>query len=198
MSTTSNPQPAAPSYAEAPLKEVEVLAQEAFFMNDCVLVKMSNGMERTVSYEAFLGVIRRASNAVEQVKSEGFSLPSNTFFFGKNGDSLNISGYYGSKVNQLLYYDKKMEILTPNIIISHVLRKGRAAGEWKMESSKFFCTDVSVGGLPKEFIYETNSAKQHLHRRKYVLWWKSDAAGFQRKQSACVGLVLSVSVELSI
>lgn len=141
--------------------EIEVLAQEAFFMEDCVKVVLTGGVEKLVSYDTFFGIIKNLSNVMDNQAIDGFNLPSNTFFFAKSGDRIQLSCYYSSRITSMKYWDSKFNIVTPNIIISHTLAKDGKDGCWKMTGSRYFCTDLSVGNLPKTFIYGI-SHKEHI------------------------------------
>lgn len=144
-----------PPAPEEPL--TEVMAQEAYFLEDCVKVVLSGGVEKLVTYDTFINIIKRVTNTLEDSALEGFCLPSNVFYFAKSGDSINLSCYYASKVCNLKYGRSAFDILMPNLIVSHILTKGSKAKEWRISSSRYFCTDLNVGNLPKTFINSVNS-----------------------------------------
>ena len=139
----------------------QVLAQEAVFFENCVLVKLSGGVEKYISYRDFIGVIRNISNDLDNAKIEGFCLPSNTFYFAHSGEFVNLSCYYASKVCPLKYYDKKFDVLMPNVIISHQLRREPGKEDWVVQGTRYFSTDVNVGRLPKTFIF-TNKPSERV------------------------------------
>lgn len=142
---------------EPPAEQMmQVQAQEAYFMKDCVKVVLTGGVEKLISYESFVGVLRDITRTVSDSRLESFKMPSNVFFFAKSGDQMQISTYYSSRVCNLKYWDSKFDVVTPNIIISHTLSKGAKDGLWKITGSRFFCTDQSVGNLPTDFIFNVN------------------------------------------
>jgi hypothetical protein len=135
---------------EAPTIEVKV--QEAIFMEDCVKVILTGGVEKLITYEAFVGILKNITNIIDEKMTDEFLMPSNVFYFAKSHDAIQISCYYTSRVCDLMYYDSKFKIMTPNIIVSHVLHRQGEDKKWQVETSNYFCTDVPVGNLPKTFI----------------------------------------------
>lgn len=142
-------QPASTPEAATPM--IEVLVQEALFLEDCVVVKIGSGaaeLEKKISYEDFKAILTQALGRREDEKLEGYHLPSNCFYFAKSSSQIQLSCYYQERVGEIIYGSKKMKIKVPNLIISHVL--GRKPGNsLKVESSKYFCTNLPVNKLPQ-------------------------------------------------
>lgn len=143
--------PEAPAPVEPQEELISVMAQEAYFMEDCVKVVMNGGIEKLITYETFIEIMKKVTGVIQDTKIDGFSLPANTFFFAKNTDTIQMSTYYPAGVFNLKYYHHKKDIVTPNIIVSHILRH-RGGKEWEVESSRYFCTDLNIGNLPRTFI----------------------------------------------
>jgi hypothetical protein len=135
--------------AEEP--KVEVLLQDVQIFTDHVKVILNGGVEKAISLNDFRNILNSVIGIHEDQKLEGFNLPSNVFYFAKSGNEIQLSCYYQARKAVIQYYDKKMPIVMPNVIISHVLER---TGEkiWRVRSSKYFCTDFSVSRLPRDFI----------------------------------------------
>lgn len=143
-----------------PVETREVLAQEAVFFTNCVMVKLSGGLEKYISYRDFMAIVRNISDELENATLEGFSLPANTFYFAHGGDTINLSCYYASRVSPLKYNSSQMDIMMPNIIISHQLHRVTGKEEWVCRGTRYFSTDVSVGNLPKTFIFASSHSER--------------------------------------
>lgn len=142
--------------------ELEVDARIIYLMEDSVKVVMENGLEKYISYETFQDLVADATRTLAQSKPmAGFNLPSNVFYFANSHQEIRLSCYYQSTVKPLRYYDRNMEVITPNIIISHTLKNERSKGEksWVVSSSRYFCTDKNVGNLDRTFIDQKNYNK---------------------------------------
>lgn len=131
---------------------IDVKVQEALFLEDCVVVKLGSAkaeIEKRISYEDFKAIISSTLGRREDEKIEGFHLPSNCFYFAKSATQVQISCYYQERIAEITYFDQKMKIKVPNIIISHVLDR-KAGQNAKVVSSRYFCTDLPVNRLPQE------------------------------------------------
>ena len=136
--------------------EREVSAQEIYLLENCAKVVMSNGVEKYVSYRDLLTVIRAINDEVDNVVLEGFNLPSNVFFFGRGGDNVQVNTYFTSRPTTLKYLDSSFDIIAPNMILSHSLIRKNGKPDWIVQNTKYLCTDLPVGSLPKTFINGVN------------------------------------------
>ena len=141
------------------LDHVEV--QEVKILSDHVSVSIGSGMEKILSIPDFISILSRSLGESLDKKLNGFSLPSNVFYFASSATMLQISCYYQARVSEILYFEDKMSIVMPNVIISHVLEK-TSESEWKVSTSKYFCTDLPVSRLPREFINSVQRSKHIL------------------------------------
>lgn len=119
---------------------------------------MSNGVEKHISLESFLSALASSSSNNSDGNDEGLLLPSNTFFVSQSVTRLNLSCYYQGGIRNLKYFTHDRPSVIPNIIVSHSLKKN--GGDWTMDTSRYFCTDKPVSGLPAKFI---NSADPAAH-----------------------------------
>lgn len=155
--------------AEAPVvdqvPEVEVHARTANFMEDSVEIVLENGLRKMVSYENFMDMLAEATRTLSESREMiGFNLPSNVFFFAASSREIQISCYYQSAVKPLIYHGDQIEnlnIITPNIIISHKLGSMPNKGDkaWDVKDSRYYCTNKRVGDLPKTFIGSTDRSR---------------------------------------
>jgi hypothetical protein len=117
---------------------------------DYVELDLGNNLKKCVSYPDFRQILGQV--VTEQVKEEipGILPPSNMIFFAITGKEIKLTCYYPSSIRPLQYHDQKMEIVTPNMLISHILKKD--GKDWIVQSSTYLCTDNPVNKLPKTFI----------------------------------------------
>jgi hypothetical protein len=130
---------------------VDAVVQEVQFFEDHVRAILSGGVEKLLSHDEFRAILNKTLGVTESQKLDGFNLPSNVFYFAKSSSEIQISCYYQSRVAEIRYHNKKMKIVLPNIIISHILN-ANGKQEWQMQSSKYFCTQKTVSQLPRTFI----------------------------------------------
>ena len=142
--------------------EISVEARTVQLLKDSVLIQMENGMEKMVSYETFIDLLSEATRTITSSRAmAGFNLPSNVFYFANSHNEINISSYYQSSKRPLVYGTSKMEVIAPNIIISHILSNERSKGEkaWVVKDTRYFCTDKTVGNLDRNFIFSKDYSK---------------------------------------
>lgn len=119
------------------------------------------GGKKVISYEDFKVIVDRSLNTTETaIDIRGTLLPSNVFFLSQNQNNMYLNCYYPGGNRKMLYMDGSMEIVAPNIVISHILKVDRE--DWIVQSSKFMCTDLPISKLPKKFI-ESHSAQDGLY-----------------------------------
>lgn len=128
----------------------------AIFTPESVVVTGLNVTEKEISHEDFLRFYSK-TQSVEVVEADPVLLPSNCILMDRTKARMRLNCYYPSSKKPLIFQhsdNHKLEIITPNIIISYVLLKGGAPGEWILETNqpKYFCTPYTVGRLPKDFI----------------------------------------------
>ena len=115
------------------------------------------GIKRVISYEDLKAMIDRSLATTETVIDiRGSMLPSNVFFISQNKSNMYINCYYPGGNRNMIYGEKTMEVVTPNIVISHILKVD--GNDWLVQSSKFMCTDLPISKLPKKFIEGHNSS----------------------------------------
>lgn len=137
-----------------------VTLQDVQIFEDHVRVKLDGGVEKIISVIDFRDIINRSLGRLEDERLEGFNLPSNVFYFAKSAGTVQVSCYYQSRTADILYHSDKINVVLPNIIISHVLLKN-GEKDWRVSSTKYFCTDFSVSRLPKTFINSVDRT-QHI------------------------------------
>jgi hypothetical protein len=143
-----------------PLKDpmIEVLLQDVQIFQDHVRVTLSGGVEKSISLDEFRTILNTAVGRAEETKLDGFNLPAHVFYFAKSGSELQLSCYYATRVAVIQYFQEKIKIVMPNVIVSHVLQKS-GDRSWRMQDSKYFCTDFTVSKLPRDFIYRVDHSK---------------------------------------
>lgn len=146
--------------ASSPVVEepkVKTLLQDVMILEDHARVILTGGIEKIISLDDFRNILNQALGTSEETQIEGFNMPSNVLYFAKSGSEMRVSCYYQARKTGIIYHDSKFEVMMPNIIISHKLRK---AGDktWQIEGSRYFCTDLTPGRLPKDFIYTVSSS----------------------------------------
>lgn len=122
---------------------------------DYVELDLGANVKKQVSYNDFRNILSKTIVDTSEVQITGLLPPSNLIFFAQTPKQIRLSAYYPSSIRQLAYGAKKMEIATPNMIISHILNKD--GSDWVVSSTRFFCTDQAINKLPKTFINEVNS-----------------------------------------
>lgn len=147
-------------------KLVEVNGQHVILLEDCVAFMIGDEksqIEKRITYEDFNSIIGAVVNHRNEQAMEGFQLPSNCFYFGRSGNDINLSCYYGERIAEIRHMSKKYTIKTPNIIISHRLVRHNSK-TWRMESNRtrYFSTNAKVGNLPKTFIADADHSK-HIY-----------------------------------
>jgi hypothetical protein len=141
--------------SSGPLTAIEV--QDIQIMAECVRVTLTGGIQKVISLEDFRTIFNSMLGTSEETKLDGFNLPANVLYFAKSGSELQVSCYYPSRVAQIRYNSYTKDIIMPNLIISHSLEK-QSDRTWKVKRSRYFCTDYSVGKLPKTFINNVDHA----------------------------------------
>lgn len=146
---------------EAITKEelVDVYGQEVVLLEDCVVLKLgSNGktIDKKITYEDFQAIMSKALDVRVNNSIEGFSLPSNCFYFAKSGTEIQLSCYYAENVSEIKFGSAKYRVKFPNTIISHKLQKIAGNNNWQQRGAKYFVTDHKVSALTKKFIYQVD------------------------------------------
>jgi hypothetical protein len=150
--------PAVPTFEQAVQAQngsagmADVLKLELF--KDYAEIDMGNNVKKQISHETLRDILNKTLNTA-QPQSEtikGMLMPSNVFFMSQTANRLHFNTYYLGGKRSLLYGDRKMEIMTPNIIISFTLRKDGSDWIIDSEATKYFCTDLPLNKLPKDFI----------------------------------------------
>ena len=131
-------------------------------------VQIDKNTNREISHEDFLSLYSGVmGKEVEEVK-DSFVLPSGVMNIARGKSQLTLTCYYPSSKRRLHYVgadDKagiRMEIMTPNIIISHRLKQDKSTKDWLVEPNwpRYFCTDLPAARLPKEWIESHSYAKR--------------------------------------
>jgi hypothetical protein len=116
-----------------------------------VEIEIIKGFRKKISHSDFKRVVSLLDSEVVVDKAiPGTLPPSNVIFISRTDKIINLTCYYPGAVRTMKYNLETISILTPNIIISHVLKADNE--DWLVSSSKFFCTDLTVGKIPKTFI----------------------------------------------
>jgi len=105
--------------------------------------------KKQICYKDFITILNQGQ-AVPTAEIKGLLLPSNVIFISHNDKEIRMNCYYSAADKPLLYNSSKMEVKTPNIIISHKLNKN--GKDWVTNQTRFFATDLPVSKLPKTFI----------------------------------------------
>ena len=142
--------------------------QSAIFMPEAVKITFGNGMEKYISYQEFLRVLTSIvdNTQVTTKGGESFMLPSNVFFFSHSSTEVCINTYYTARDSHLKFIKPdtnkatSFDITMPNLILAITLTAGRNKKDWRVTGSKYFCTDLPVSKLPKNFI---NSVRHSDH-----------------------------------
>ena len=131
-----------------------------------VEIETNPKIKKAIDYISFKNIINSLCQVQEEaVLMKGFLPPSNMFFFGQNADEMQINCYYPECVRPLLYEDgrgskhKKMDIITPNIILSIIFRKEKSSGDWIVKEVRHLSTPHPISKLPTTFI--SGPSKSH-------------------------------------
>lgn len=136
---------------------MEVLA--AKLLPNCVEIELDSKTKKCISYSDFRDIIGKSINNTSDIQVEGLLPPSGTIFLSQTVNQMRINCYYTGGVRKLLYSRGNMDIVVPNIIISHTLKKD--AKDWIITATNYFCTDLPVSKLPRTFI-SSISHKDHI------------------------------------
>lgn len=139
----------------------QIISMEALpitMFKDYVEVEITAGVKKLLTYEDFKLLIDKALNDVKVESSiKGMLPPSNMIFFNQTATSIQLNCYYTGTTREMLYGSTKMNIVTPNIILSITLR--RENSDWLVNDTRYLCTDLPVNKLPKTFIQEVQPSK---------------------------------------
>lgn len=118
---------------------------------DHVEITLDNGVKRQIPYQGLKELIDRSLNTKETVTNiNGMILPSNVFFLSQSSNELRMTCYYPGGNRDMLFDSTKLNIVTPNILISFTLKlEGK---DWIVQSAIYMCTDLPISKLPKTFI----------------------------------------------
>lgn len=144
-----------------PEKMMRVEAQEVFLLPDSVKVTIG-GVDKFISYSSFIDTLRKhvERDSVDEMGSvKGSSLPPNCTWLGKSSSVMELNFYYPERVRTITYYDSKMEVTIPNVILYHRL-VSTSDGEYTVSLSKYFCTDLTGDRVPKELINGIDHGKR--------------------------------------
>lgn len=126
--------------------------------HDYVEVQMGDKVVKRVSHEDFKQIVNKVDTRQVQEDIKGVLPPSNTIFMSQSGGRTYINCYYPGGKRAFKYQSssgvRDMEILVPNIIISHSLETERATGDLIVTGTYYYCTDLPISRLPKKFINE--------------------------------------------
>lgn len=140
--------------SEKPSIEFDTSFISANFFSDYVEMDLGKNVKKCLSYPDFRKILNNVVHEESKEELPGILPPSNIIFFSQNAKEIRLTCYYPSSIRTLHYANRKREIVTPNMIISHIL--GKDGKDWIVKSSRYFCTDNPVSKLPKTFIYEVN------------------------------------------
>ena len=119
----------------------------------------ADGAEKVVSYDSLIAMLSSAANTTAGGLEDLF-LPSNVFYFGRSGSNLYLNMYFPEAVKTIQFYDRKRPSVVPNIILSVPLTKDSGSGDYRVGVVKYFCTDLPVSKLPRQFISSINHANR--------------------------------------
>lgn len=121
-----------------------------------VRVEIGQGYTKIISYEDFLEVV---NELVGEKKNEdigtSFNLPLGCFWINQTKDKLELACFYPEGKRPLVFSNSlssapsTREVIAPNIIILHSLKKKEKAGEWTLAASWYFCTNKGVEEFPR-------------------------------------------------
>ena len=152
MSTPASPQ----------LIETEVI--EFSLTREAVHVRMPHGMTKSLTIADFIKSLELAESSNEGLPI-GVVLPSNVSYFAQNSTTICLNLYYPGGIKTVKFERsgssgvEELPRTVPNIIISGKFVK-QANGEWRLSDSKYFCTDLALHMLPKEFINSVKPAQR--------------------------------------
>lgn len=111
---------------------------------------LSANNRKQISYKDFREMLGRIAVTNELPSLSGTLLPSSVIYIAQAEKKLYLNTYYAGCNRQMIYGSEKINIVTPNIIISFILSKDR--DDWTISQVNYFCTDLPISKLPKEFI----------------------------------------------
>lgn len=120
-------------------------------------VEIMPGVKKQISHTSLKEMLDRSLNTVEdKLEIKGMLLPSNVTFFSQTNNHIRFNTYYPGGNRTMLYNDRKLEIVAPNIVLAFSLKKDGA--DWLVESVYYYCTDLPISKLPKIFIDKASPA----------------------------------------
>lgn len=166
LDQAAQPQAAAPETAVPPLVSVTPESHPEISVDSIDLkittygaVFTSDGVDKVISHDSLIGMLSSAASASAGGVEDLF-LPSNVFYFGRSGSSLYLNMYFPEGVKDIQFYDRKRPSVVPNIVLSVPLTKEAGSGDYRVGLVKYFCTDMSVSKLPRQFISSVNHANR--------------------------------------
>lgn len=154
-----------PEEEVVPEETVGVFCQPIYLTPQCVMVGLGDSQkgefQKAISYEDFYDLLSQMMSKVSMEATAKLLLPSNCFFLAYSNNTLNINVYY-PECNMKIPYGKVFTGRVPNMILSFKLTRAKVKEGWTMsqENVRYFCTDVPVSLLPKEFIEAPNPSKR--------------------------------------
>lgn len=130
-------------------------AQEVLLFGEYVQVTVGEDMKKNISYPSFLSILSKALRETATSTMTAFRLPKHCFYIATSAMELNVSCYYPEAICDLIYGGNTFKVATPNIIISHTLRKGTQGSleVWKINQAEsvYLCTNKPLSYFGKTF-----------------------------------------------
>jgi Prokaryotic E2 family D len=131
-------------------------------LKECARINYSNGFSKLVSFDDLVNTLANAIGS-DKISSEmtSLSLPPNVFLCEVNESYLNIACFHEGGIRGVNFNDNIQDRITPNVIIYFKLSRGSTSkSEWIHESTRYFCTDVGLSEVPREFVNSVNKDKR--------------------------------------
>jgi hypothetical protein len=135
--------------ASSSIPERKIPYQEFRLYENKVVVKDLKGLDKNISLLDFKVMLDSSLN-IQSNQLVSFDLPVNCYHFGCSSTELIVLCYYPERVTEILYYDKRIKIPFPNLIIHHKLRI--KSPSWNVYDTNYFITNKTVPEIPSEFI----------------------------------------------
>lgn len=124
-------------------------------LDDCVRLHLGSGVYKFITYENLIDKLQSTvTKETVKTKREELWLPGGTYYQSVSSAVMNLACYYPECVRNIRFETTSvktaMEIVVPNIIITHELTKA-TSNQWKVTNSKYLVTNKSLAEIERRF-----------------------------------------------
>lgn len=147
-----------PVEPENPNDFIEVHGTRVDLLENAAKLHLSNGATRIISYSDFSQILQSFLDKAQESKVTSLRLlPPNLYAVEESINQIRLGFYFPERVQNINYRGDVQPRIAPNIIITVALSRGSGdkRNDFKYRSAHYYCTNLSLGRLPKQIVTST-------------------------------------------